>query len=386
MATVTFEGVTKTFKSKGGVVRAVDSLSLVVADRELLVLAGPSGCGKTTTLRLLAGLEDMDTGTIRIGGRLVNDVAPRDRDIAMVFQNYALYPHMTVFQNMAFGLKMRRTAKHEIKQKVHDAAVILGIEHLLDRKPAALSGGERQRVAVGRAIVRKPQVFLFDEPLSNLDAKLRVHMRTEIKSLHQELATTVIYVTHDQEEAMTLGDRLVILNRGVIQQCGSPLDVYNRPVNRFVAGFVGTPSMNFLEGRLQADGKALAFVRQGDVRLTLDAQVAPGCQAHTGREVVLGIRPEHMRLTDTETETVKGNTSSSNGEGENVMKLAVTVVEPLGDRVRVHGVTSAGQSLVAQIPATASISPGQCRRFKVDTSRVHLFAADETGRRLDLAL
>src|SRR3989304_1842028 len=260
MAGVTLEQVTRTFRTRKGEVRAVDDLSLSVGDGEFIVLVGPSGCGKTTTLRLIAGLEELTAGAIRIGDREVNNVPPKDRDVAMVFQNYALYPHMTVFKNMAFGLKMRRVPNAEIIRMVGETAAKLGLTHLLDRKPSALSGGERQRVAVGRAIARKPQVFLFDEPLSNLDAKLRIQMRTELKDLHRELRTTVVYVTHDQEEAMTLGDRMAVLREGVIQQCGPPLEVYNRPANRFVAGFVGTPLMNFFEGRLECNGDAVCFI------------------------------------------------------------------------------------------------------------------------------
>ncbi len=259
MATVTFEHVEKVYDSKQSRTHAVRDFCLDVADEEFVVLVGPSGCGKTTTLRLLAGLEEATKGEIRIGKRLVNDVAPKDRDIAMVFQDHALYPHMTVFANMAFGLSMRHVARADIEAAVTQVAAVLGISRLLGRKPADLSGGERQRVAIGRAIVRRPKVFLFDEPLSNLDAKLRAQMRTELKSLHAALATTAIYVTHDQEEAMTLGDRLVIMEDGRIQQCGTPLELYDRPHNRFVAGFIGTPAMNFIEGRLEGSGSGAAF-------------------------------------------------------------------------------------------------------------------------------
>ena len=247
MAEVVLKDVTKVFDRE---VVAVDHLNLKVEHGEFVVLVGPSGCGKSTTLRMIAGLEEVTEGEIYIDGRLVNDLPPKDRDVAMVFQNYALYPHMTVYQNMAFGLKMRKYPKSEIEQRVKEAAEILGITHLLDRKPKALSGGERQRVAVGRAIVRRPKVFLFDEPLSNLDAKLRVQMRTEISKLHSQLGATMIYVTHDQMEAMTMGDRIVVLKDGVVQQVDTPLNLYNRPANRFVAGFIGSPSMNFLEGTL----------------------------------------------------------------------------------------------------------------------------------------
>ena len=259
MAEVSLQGVSKIYP---GGVHAVRDVSLEIADGEFVALVGPSGCGKTTTLRMIAGLEDIDGGRISIGGKVVNEVHPRDRDIAMVFQNYALYPHMTVGKNMAFALKMRKVPKAEIARRVGDAARILGIEELLDRKPRQLSGGQRQRVAVGRAIVREPKAFLFDEPLSNLDAKLRVATRAELKALHQRLKTTTVYVTHDQEEAMTLGDRIVVMSKGVILQVGPPLEVYRKPVNRFVASFIGSPPMNFIDGRL--DGAA--FLENSDNR------------------------------------------------------------------------------------------------------------------------
>src|SRR5271163_471403 len=255
MAEVALRNVIKRYDD----VEAVRSISLDIPDNEFVVLVGPSGCGKSTTLRMIAGLEEVTAGDIYIGGAVVNDLPPKDRDIAMVFQNYALYPHMTAFENMAFGLKLRNTSREVIRQKVASAAKILGIEHLLDRKPKTLSGGQRQRVAVGRAIVREPKCFLFDEPLSNLDAKLRVEMRAEIKRIHMSLKATTVYVTHDQEEAMTLGDRVVVMKDGIIQQCGAPLEVYHRPANRFVAGFVGMPPMNFFEGTLLAEGGDLWF-------------------------------------------------------------------------------------------------------------------------------
>ena len=267
MAQVTLQNISKVFP---GGVRAVDGIDLLIADREFVVLVGPSGCGKSTTLRMIAGLEEISSGIIRIGERVVNDVPPKDRDIAMVFQNYALYPHMTVYKNMAFGLKLRGMPKAQIKQRVGEAAKILEIEHLLGRKPKELSGGQRQRVAVGRAIVREPAAFLFDEPLSNLDAKLRVTTRAELKRLHQRLRTTTIYVTHDQEEAMTLGDRIVIMKDGRIQQADAPLRTYQSPANRFVAGFIGTPPMNFFDGTVRGGSRGLEFVEgRGGGELTL---------------------------------------------------------------------------------------------------------------------
>src|SRR5437016_2121365 len=271
MAGVTLRNLTKTFKS----VVAVDNVSLEIKDKEFLVLVGPSGCGKTTALRMVAGLEEATSGEILIGDRLVNDVSPKDRNIAMVFQNYALYPHMTVYKNMAFSLKLRRTPKGEIERRVKAAADILGIGDLLDRKPKQLSGGQRQRVAVGRAIVRQPEVFLFDEPLSNLDAKLRVNMRAELIKLHERLDATMIYVTHDQVEAMTMGDRIVVMRNGFIQQVGPPMEVYNQPQNQFVAGFIGSPPMNFLDARLVTDNGGVAVDLQG-MRLPLPPQQAKG--------------------------------------------------------------------------------------------------------------
>ncbi len=381
MAEVTFDHVTKTYQAKRTQVRAVDDLDLSVADRELVVLVGPSGCGKTTTLRLIAGLEDATKGTIRIGGRTVNNVPPKDRDIAMVFQNYALYPHMTVFKNMAFGLKMRRTPRAEIQRKVRETALMLGLDHLLDRKPAALSGGERQRVAVGRAIVRKPRVFLFDEPLSNLDAQLRVQMRTELKSLHRKLATTMVYVTHDQEEAMTLGDRIVVMKRGVVEQCGAPLEVYNRPATRFVAGFIGTPTMNFLDGRLESNREAMFFA-SATSRLPLVPEAAGALTPYCGQSVVLGIRPEHLRLDWTGPAVTAERSSDRQSTWAALGDAAVRVVEPLGDSINVHLAAAADQSLVARVAPTAAVSPERRTRVFVDTSHIHIFSAGENGKRL----
>ena len=283
MAKVLLKNVTKVFEKK---VWAVKDLNVEIADKEFVVLVGPSGCGKSTTLRMIAGLEEVTEGEIYIGERLVNDVPPKDRDIAMVFQNYALYPHMTVRQNMAFGLKLRKYPKKEIDGRVREAADILGIGELLDRKPKALSGGQRQRVAVGRAIVRKPQVFLFDEPLSNLDAKLRVQMRTEISKLHSRLGTTMIYVTHDQMEAMTMGDRIVIQKDGVVHQVDSPLNLYNKPVNKFVAGFIGSPAMNFMDGKLVEENRELLF-DEGNFKVKVSPQMASMLKPYTGKEVTL---------------------------------------------------------------------------------------------------
>src|SRR4051812_4391143 len=288
----------KVVKMYDGGVQAVKGIDLDIADQEFVVLVGPSGCGKSTTLRMVAGLEEISEGEILIGDRVVNGVPPKDRDIAMVFQNYALYPHMNVYDNLAFGLKLRKYPKAEIKKRVSDAASILGIEALLERKPKALSGGQRQRVAVGRAIVRQPKVFLFDEPLSNLDAKMRVQMRAEITKLHQRLQATMIYVTHDQIEAMTMGDRIVVMNNGVVQQIDTPLALYNKPANLFVAGFLGSPPMNFINGRLKQDGDAIVFteIEQGTIELRLPAHQRSAAREFLDQPVMFGIRPEDIEL------------------------------------------------------------------------------------------
>ena len=289
MASVTYEHVTKEF----GVVKAVNDLNLEIQDKEFLVFVGPSGCGKTTALRLLAGLEEITSGQIKIEDRVINDIAPKDRDIAMVFQSYALYPHLSVFDNLAFGLKLRKTPKEEIKRRVNEAAEILGIQDLLDRKPRQLSGGQRQRVAVGRAIVREPKVFLFDEPLSNLDAKLRVAMRAEISKLHNRLQTTFIYVTHDQVEAMTMATRIAVINKGILQQLDTPQMLYDNPVNMFVAGFIGSPAMNFFKGTLRKDGDKF-IVGERDFNVQLPANRSEEYQSFVGKPVVFGIRPEDI--------------------------------------------------------------------------------------------
>jgi len=350
MAQVALEDVTKVFPAssrKERDVTAVDNLTLHVADREFVVLVGPSGCGKSTTLRMIAGLEEPTHGTIHIGERVVNDVPPKDRDIAMVFQNYALYPHMTAYQNMAFGLKLRKYPKAEIDERVRDAARVLGIQELLTRKPAALSGGQRQRVAVGRAIVRKPKVFLFDEPLSNLDAKLRVEMRAELNRLHQRLQTTMVYVTHDEVEAMTLGDRIVVLNDGVVQQVADPLSLYDRPRNRFVAGFIGTPPMNFLDGEIEDAGGTLYFVA-GAGRLRLPRRMASNLKGHLGRGVALGIRPEDMR----------SRSLVPDAGPETCLNVRVNVVEPLGDEMILYLHTQGGRAFSCSCERRDGSGPG----------------------------
>ncbi|MBN1513004.1 MAG: sn-glycerol-3-phosphate ABC transporter ATP-binding protein UgpC [Phycisphaerae bacterium] len=374
MATVTLENVGKVYCGDRGEVTAVQNVSLAIADREFVVLVGPSGCGKSTTLRMVAGLEEITTGTIRIGDRVVNDVAPKDRDIAMVFQNYALYPHMTVYNNMAFGLKMRKVAKAEIQTKVQKAARMLGIEHLLQRKPKALSGGERQRVAVGRAIVRSPKAFLFDEPLSNLDARLRVQMRAELKKLHRELQTTAIYVTHDQEEAMTLGDRIVVMKGGRVHQCATPLEVYSRPADRFVAGFVGTPPMNFLSGRLREMDGDLVF-DEGSGTIRLPKAMHRRLAGRLGQEFVLGARPETLSFSAPAAAAAKGG---------NCLPAQVTVVETLGADQDVYVQTRAGLQMVARIPAGLGVKEGTNAEVYFDSEQVHLFEPGENGVNVSL--
>lgn len=335
MARVELKKVRKVFP---GGVEAVKSADLVIQDKEFVVLVGPSGCGKSTTLRMIAGLEELSSGEIHIGDRLVNDVAPKDRDIAMVFQNYALYPHMTVYKNMAFGLMLRKYPKKEIEARVHQAAEILGITELLDRRPKALSGGQRQRVAVGRAIVRQPKVFLFDEPLSNLDAKLRVQMRAEISKLHHRLDATMIYVTHDQVEAMTMGDRIVVMLDGVIQQVATPLSLYRNPVNRFVASFIGSPPMNMISGNLLKTNGMLQF-KDSSAALLLDLPAAKWerLAAYEGKEIVLGIRPEDL----------SESAGQSCVHGRN-LTATVDVVEPMGSEVNLYLLVG-GQSLTARL-------------------------------------
>ena len=367
MAQVSLDNVSKVFP---GNVAAVRDFSLAVGDEEFVVLVGPSGCGKSTTLRMVAGLEELSAGTISIGGRVVNDVSPRDRDIAMVFQNYALYPHMTVYKNMAFALKLRGLPRKEIEERVRQTARILGIEDLLSRKPKALSGGERQRVAVGRAIVRQPAAFLFDEPLSNLDARLRLEMRAELKRLHQRLRRTVLYVTHDQEEAMTLGDRIVVMQGGRIQQVGKPLEVYGQPANRFVASFVGTPPMNFFDGRLvREDG--ICF-DSGAFRLRLPDGQAGQLARWLEQPVVLGIRPEAMSLEP----------AGRFAGGGNIIGGRVQVVEPLGEKMDIFINAGADRRAVARVDARDNLRAGDELHLYVDPRRLHIFQIGPDGPNL----
>ncbi|KGQ22960.1 ABC transporter ATP-binding protein [Thermus filiformis] len=357
MAKVRLEHVWKRF----GKVVAVKDFNLETEDGEFVVFVGPSGCGKTTTLRMIAGLEEISEGKIFIGDRLVNDVPPKDRDIAMVFQNYALYPHMNVYENMAFGLRLRRVPREEIDRRVKEAARILKIEHLLNRKPRELSGGQRQRVAMGRAIVREPQVFLMDEPLSNLDAKLRVEMRAEIAKLQRRLGVTTIYVTHDQVEAMTLGHRIVVMKDGEVQQVDTPLNLYDFPANRFVAGFIGSPAMNFIKARVEAQGEAL-YLAHPAFRIRTNAVLAQALRPYAGKEVWMGVRPEHIGL--------KGWTVIP--EGENVVRGEVEVVEPLGAETEIH-VSVDGTLLTAKVDGHAPVRPGEKVELLVDTERLHAF-------------
>lgn len=355
MPRVALENLNKTF----GEVHAVQDVSLTVEDKEFMVFVGPSGCGKTTTLRMIAGLEEITSGEIFIGDHVVTHLPPRDRDIAMVFQNYALYPHMTVFDNMAFGLKMRKFAKAEIDKRVREAAEILGIQELLGRKPRQLSGGQRQRVAVGRAIVRHPQVFLFDEPLSNLDAKLRVQMRVELKRLHERLQSTVIYVTHDQVEAMTLGDRIVVMKDGRIQQIGEPLEVYSRPQNKFVAGFLGSPAMNFIDASIiEASGNL--YVETVGLRIRVPDERSRHLSSYKGRQVTLGIRPEDLH------EATAGSANNASVEA------LVEVVEPLGSEILLD-VQVGHQSLVARVASSFRTKRHEKIRLAVVPERIHFF-------------
>ncbi|HAT4156031.1 sn-glycerol-3-phosphate ABC transporter ATP-binding protein UgpC [Clostridium perfringens] len=351
------------YKVYPGDVTAVKDFNLEIADKEFIVFVGPSGCGKSTTLRMIAGLEEISKGELYIGDRLVNEVEPKERDIAMVFQSYALYPHMTVYDNMAFGLKLRKVPKDEIDKKVKDAAKILDIEHLLDRKPKALSGGQRQRVALGRAIVREPKVFLMDEPLSNLDAKLRVQMRTEISKLHQRLQTTFIYVTHDQVEAMTMGTRIVVMKDGIVQQVDSPQEIYNNPANIFVAGFIGSPQMNFIDGTIKEEGgKYFACFQSEKIEMPMDKARLLKEKGYIGKNVIIGIRPEHL---DDDQELVAANPTT-------VIKSKVEVTELMGAESYIY--TKLGdQNITVRVNGSTKLQNGQEDKFYVDANKIHIF-------------
>ncbi|KAA0695764.1 sn-glycerol-3-phosphate ABC transporter ATP-binding protein UgpC [Neorhizobium sp. P12A] len=353
MASVSVTNARKSY----GHFEVLHGVNIDIRDGEFVILVGPSGCGKSTLLRMIAGLENITDGQIAIGAHVVNDVAPKQRDIAMVFQSYALYPHMTVEANMGFSLRLAKAPKEQIRKRVRDAAQILGLEPLLDRYPRNLSGGQRQRVAMGRAIVRQPQVFLFDEPLSNLDAKLRVQMRSEIKQLHQRLRTTTIYVTHDQIEAMTMADRIVVMRDGSVEQIGSPLELYDRPVNLFVAGFIGSPGMNLIRGKISASGP-LNFVADGGGQLPLPEGIA----VTRGADVIYGIRPEHLFV------------------GQGGVATEVTVIEPTGAETQLTA-NIGTDTLVATVRERLDIRPGDALRLSPDVSKLHLFDA-ESGKRL----
>lgn len=355
MATVQLKNLNKVYDNG---FHAVKDANVNIKDKEFVVLVGPSGCGKTTTLRMVAGLEDISSGDLTIDEKRVNDIPPKDRDIAMVFQNYALYPHMTVFDNMAFGLKIRKFAKEDIQARVNEAAKILDIEALLDRKPKQLSGGQRQRVAVGRAIVRHPKVFLFDEPLSNLDAKLRVQMRAEISGLHNRLQATMIYVTHDQVEAMTMGDKIVVMKDGIIQQIGDPLTLYNSPINRFVAGFIGSPPMNFLGMKIKEEGGKV-IGDEGNFTLELTGKLAEVAKGYVGKDLVFGIRPEDMEFVP----------EAADGKA---IKAEIEVVEPLGAEIHVY-VSTGSHQIIARLPPTVSPGVGDKVRLVPDQDRAILF-------------
>ena len=357
MANVILKSVVKIYDKN---VIAVNDINIEIEDKEFVVLVGPSGCGKSTILRMIAGLEEISEGEIYIGDRLVNEVPPKGRDIAMVFQNYALYPHMTVFQNMSFGLRLHKYPKHEIIQRVNDAVNILGIKDLLDRKPKALSGGQRQRVAVGRAIVRNPKVFLFDEPLSNLDAKLRVQMRTEISKLHQKLNTTIIYVTHDQVEAMTMGDRIVVLKDGRIQQIDNPLNLYNLPKNKFVAGFLGSPPMNFIKGKIIRDDHI--WFDEGGFKWKLDSTYSKPLEKHINTEVIIGIRPED----------IYESRYASDIKEKSEVTVTVEVIEPMGNEIYLYA-TAGSHPIVARLSNQFNDKINQKIKLIFNMAKIHFF-------------
>ena len=356
MAEVLIKNVTKVYEGDN---KVVTDANFRVNDKEFVVLVGPSGCGKTTTLRMIAGLEEITSGEIYIDGKLVNNLPPKDRDIAMVFQNYALYPHMTVYENMAFGLKLKKVDKKEIESRVNEAANILGLEEYLKRKPKALSGGQRQRVAVGRAIVRKPKVFLFDEPLSNLDAKLRVQMRTEISKLHKQLGATMIYVTHDQTEAMTMGDRIVIMRDGFINQVDPPLNLYNKPVNQFVAGFIGSPAMNFLSGTILEKNGLMFISNDSEFKSHFSAEQKDYLKSYLGQEITIGVRPEDI--------------SVDNSAGKSIeLESTLDVIEPMGNETFIYFEIEKIQ-FIARIRPLQNLKTGEKVKLFIEPNKVYLF-------------
>ena len=363
MSRILLQNISKIFE---GGISAVSDFSLEIKDGTFMVIVGPSGCGKTTTLRLIAGLEQPNSGNIYIGDNLTNDISAKDRDVAMVFQNYVLYPHMTVFQNMAFALKMRKLPRQQIKERIKETAIMLGIEDLLHRKPHSLSGGQRQRVALGKAIVRKPRAFLFDEPLSNLDAKMRLTMRTEIKALHQKLRTTTVYVTHDQVEAMTLGEQICVMYDGKIQQIGSPMDIYEKPVNCFVAGFFGTPPMNFFSGSLKIEQENLYFLTVENA-FKLPDLLKSYLDKYQEKEFILGIRPENISLNQL-----------ANQE-DNAIEAFVKIIEPVGNRTDLYLQTPNGVKFILSTSPYADIKLNQAIKVYVDLNKIHIFEPSLTG-------
>ena len=368
MADISLVNVCKTYK---GGQNAVKDFNLDIKDRELIIFVGPSGCGKSTTLRMIAGLEDISSGELWMDDCLMNMVEPKNRNLSMVFQNYALYPHMTVYENMAFGLRVRRIPSGEIDARVREAARILEISHLLDRRPAALSGGQKQRVAIGSVIVRKPKAYLMDEPLSNLDAKLRAQMRVEIAKLHKQLNATIIYVTHDQVEAMTLGTRIVVMNRGMIQQVAPPAELYRNPVNKFVAGFIGSPTVNFLDVDVLEEDGTVWLLGQG-WRLPLEGYQARKLKdkGYTGKRITLGIRPEDLHQEEC---SGKNGSSGLNGNGSGWIGAYISVREMLGSEVLLHGNTGDMGQLSARMPASCRVKPGEFLRLYVDMPQIKLF-------------
>jgi len=368
MARILLENITKVYDGK---ITAVSDFSLEVADGRFMVIVGPSGCGKTTTLRLIAGLEKTTAGNIYIGDALANNIPPNDRDVAMVFQNYALYPHMTAYQNMAFALKMRKFPKAQIKKRIEEAGKLLGIEHLLSRKPKALSGGQRQRVALGKAIVRNPKAFLFDEPLSNLDAGMRLTMRAEIKALHQKLRITTIYVTHDQAEAMTLGERICVIRDGMIQQIANPMEVYEQPVNKFVAGFFGTPPMNFFKGRIKYEYDSICFKITGHT-IVLPQHLKTQLDAYDDKEMVLGVRPEnisHQQFVN---------------QKNNEMTATVDIIEPIGNRADVYLSGPDSEKFIACSKPYTELKANDAVKMHIDMNKIHIFEPEPTGKNVTL--
>jgi multiple sugar transport system ATP-binding protein len=368
MAKVSLKNVTKIFDGK---VRAINNVTLDVADEEFLVIVGPSGCGKTTALRLVAGLEEPTSGTIIIGDRVVNDVPANKRDVAMVFQNYALYPHMTVFENLAFALKVRKQPKVEVEKRVKEVAKMLDIETLLDMRPATISGGQRQRIALGRAIVQHPRVFLLDEPLSNLDTQLRLATRTEVKSLQRRLKTTTIFVTHDQAEAMMLGDRICVMYEGSIRQIGTPIEIYSKPSDRFVAGFFGMPPMNFFQGRIEYEGNMPKFCLHR-LRIGLPVRIYTKMPPYKDREIVLGVRPEHISLIPIP------------GRSDNVIRAVLDLLEPLGARAYAYLTSTFGDKFVADVNPRFNACAGDSIQVYIDIDQVHLFETGEMGKNIDI--